>query len=64
MREREKEKKEADVKISESVVYWYYVPGCPKMITVIFTRAVLDLILSDLCFLCIYPCKQVSAILQ
>lgn len=40
MREREKErkreKKKVDAKISESVVYWYFVPGLPKIIPVIF----------------------------
>lgn len=62
MREEEKEKKEAG--ISEHLIYWYYVPGCPEIIAVILTRAVLYLILSGLHFLCIYPHKQVTAILR
>lgn len=62
MKEKEKEEKEAG--ISECVIYWHYVPSCPELIAVIFTRGVLDLILSDLHFLCIYPHKQVTAILR
>lgn len=35
-RKEKEKKKKVDAKISESVVYWYFVPGLPKIIPVIF----------------------------